>query len=746
MSIAKLLICSALLASISLLGNAQNYIPSNDIPVTVGGNLLRSAWAGGLNSPQFSSIDLDNDGILDLVAFDRTDEKLICFLNKGTANQVDYDYAPEYSDLFPTALSDWVLLRDFDNDGYVDIFTAVPQVSNVKVFRNTSSQTGNVLSFALYTNTIVSNYPPLLDMYSSKSDIPAIDDIDGDGDLDFLTFHVGGTYIEWHKNLSVENTGGLMGMDFGIQSRCFGHFEEDPQTCSAMLNLPPCGLGQRQSEPILIPLEKPVHSGSTMLSFDIDGNELKDLIIGDVGCATFYALFNTGSDTIAHFSSVEDSFPQQGQMVNVVSFPAPYAIDVNNDGKKDLIAAPNSTSQIEDQNGIQLHLNAGTSAVADFQFSQYGFLQDQMIENGTASMPCFWDFDDDGLKDLLIGGAGRFDSLAGFFPILSLYKNTGTAQQPAFELIDGNYLDLRNNGDFDGISWVKPTAGDLDGDGDEDLILGGSEGELFFLANTSASGSPASFGAIVSSYQNIDVGINSSPQLVDLNADNDLDLLIGNHRGYVSYYENQGSPSLPNFVLVSDTFGQIKINDFTGQVFSNGYSQPFAVDYDGDNDLDLLVGSIEGSVEVYENIDLSPNAPFFRANDLYGRDYGSYSTLAAATLDSARLSYVVGDIRGGITLLRDAGPLAVDQVSISSQNISVFPNPAHDLIQFHLLDIPQGKLSAYSLRNIQGVEVARGKVTRNEGQISTQDFPAGIYLLHFSGKGSVATKRIVISH
>lgn len=746
MSIAKLLICCLLFVSTSLAGNAQNYMLSNEIPVAANGVALRSAWAGGLNSPQFSSIDLDNDGILDLVAYDRTDGKLLCFRNKGTANQIDYDFAPEFSDFFPSNLSDWVLLRDFDNDGYIDIFTAVPQVSNVRVFRNTSAQTNNVLSFALHTNTIVSSYPPNLDMYSSKSDIPAIEDLDGDGDLDFLTFHVGGTYVEWHKNLSVENTGGLLGMDFGIQSRCFGHFEEDPQTCSAILNLTPCGPGQRQQGPILLPLERPVHSGSTMLAIDIDGNELKDLIIGDIGCSTFYALFNTGSASVAHFSSVEDSFPQQGQMVSVVSFPAPYAVDVNNDGKKDLIAAPNSTSQIEDQNGIQLHLNAGTAFVTDFQFAQFGFMQDQMIENGTAAMPCFWDYDDDGLQDLLIGGAGRFDSLAGFFPILSLYKNIGSAQSPAYELVDNNYLDLRNNADFDGATWIKPTAGDLDGNGTQDLLLGNSDGKIYFLANTASSGNPAVFGNVVSSFAGIDVGINSSPQLVDLNADNDLDLLIGNHRGYIWYFENQGTPTAPNFVQVTDSFGKIKINDFTGQIFSNGYAQPFAVDYDGDSDLDLLVGSIEGPVQVYENVNLSPNAPFFRANDLYGRDFGSYSSPAAAILDSSRLSYVIGDIRGGVSLLRDAGPLAVAEANLSAQNISIFPNPAHDLIQFRLEDVPAGSLSNYSLRNIQGVELVKGAVKGFEGEISTLNLPNGIYLLHFSGKASVVTKRIIVAH
>lgn len=745
MSIAKYLLCTALTLLLAINGNAQHYIQKNDIPVSANGSALHAAWAGGLNSPQLSSIDLNNDGILDLVAYDRSDAKLLCFINRGTANQIDYDFAPEYAKLFPSQLSDWVLLRDFDQDGYIDIFTAVPQVSNIRVFRNTSASNGNVLSFALYQDTIVSNYPPNLDMYSSKSDIPAIDDIDGDGDLDILTFHVGGTYVEWHKNTSIETTGGLLGMDYEIQSRCFGHFEEDPTTCSAFINLPPCGTGQREGIEYDFPRKAVVHSGSTLLSIDIDGNGLKDLLVGDVGCATLYALYNTGSTSIAHFSSVEDSFPKNSQRVNVVNFPAAYAIDVNNDGLKDLISAPNSTSQIEDHNGIQLHLNQGSSSVFDFQFSKFGFLQDEMIENGSGSMPCFWDYNGDGLKDLLIGGLGRFDSLSGFFPVLSLYKNVGSAQLPEFDLVDDNYLDLRNNQAFDGTNWIRPTSGDLDNDGDEDLILGNDGGTLFYFQNIATPGNPATFAAVISNYAGIDVGLNSSPQLVDLNSDNDLDLLIGNHRGLIHYYENQGNVNFPSFVHVTDTFGQIKINDFTGQNFSNGYAQPLAIDFDNDQDLDLLVGTVEGQVQVFVNISLAPNAPFFRSNDLFDTDFGKYSSPTATVLDSNKLSFVFGDIRGGLTLMRDGGPVSVVEANFTSQNIILYPNPASDFVNFELREIPTGSFSNYEIYNFQSKLVERHPISGNSGRIETSELTAGIYFVNFRGKNGFVSKKLILN-
>src|SRR4051812_40983526 len=57
------------------------------------------AWCGGLNNPQFSMADLNHDGLQDLVIYepsDLTPRVLKTFLNKGTAGNPDYRYAPEY--------------------------------------------------------------------------------------------------------------------------------------------------------------------------------------------------------------------------------------------------------------------------------------------------------------------------------------------------------------------------------------------------------------------------------------------------------------------------------------------------------------------------------------------------------------------------------------------------------------------------------------------------------------------------
>ena len=79
-------------------------------------------WAGGLNSAQFNEMDLDLDGVKDLMIFDRQGNRILPFINKGIASTIDYEYAPEYISLFPD-ITGWVLTADYNNDNKMDIFT-----------------------------------------------------------------------------------------------------------------------------------------------------------------------------------------------------------------------------------------------------------------------------------------------------------------------------------------------------------------------------------------------------------------------------------------------------------------------------------------------------------------------------------------------------------------------------------------------------------------------------------------------
>ncbi|MDX5321096.1 MAG: VCBS repeat-containing protein, partial [Bacteroidota bacterium] len=102
-------------------------------------------FIGGFVAPQFSEIDLNNDGVKDLFVFDRSGNKVLTFINEGKAGQVSYVHAPKYEFAFP-ALRNWVLLRDYNCDGKEDIFSGSIQ-HGVTVYKNVSL--GDSLMFEL---------------------------------------------------------------------------------------------------------------------------------------------------------------------------------------------------------------------------------------------------------------------------------------------------------------------------------------------------------------------------------------------------------------------------------------------------------------------------------------------------------------------------------------------------------------------------------------------------------------------
>ncbi len=90
--------CSILFVLLAICAHAQfTYEFHQEIEVEVDGKKLRLPWAGGLNSVQVNTMDLNGDSKEDLVLFDRTANKLITFINQN--NQ--FVIAPEYEELFP---------------------------------------------------------------------------------------------------------------------------------------------------------------------------------------------------------------------------------------------------------------------------------------------------------------------------------------------------------------------------------------------------------------------------------------------------------------------------------------------------------------------------------------------------------------------------------------------------------------------------------------------------------------------
>lgn len=560
------------------------------------GDAYDFALTGGLNNPQFSAIDLDGDGVKDLVYFDRQGFVVVPFLNGGTANTVDYTYAPEYSYRFPK-VERWMLLRDYNCDLLEDLFAYKYDSNTGKVsitVYETSRDVQNKVEFTMVKNIIefhLKGQTQLYNLFNSTVDLPAVDDIDGDGDMDILNFNSSGGYIEMFKNESQENGFGCDSLIFVFNDNCWGRIYESG--VSEFIDLSPV-IDSCPGYPGWNPIKAARHAGSTLLTIDMDNDGDKELMLGDLSFKNINLLTNGGNADTAHLTTQEMFFPQNSSYVNIDIFPAVFNVDVNNDGAKDLIAAPNIGGNAEDDQNWY-YQNTGTAISPVFTFQQNDFLVDEMIDLGTGSAPAFFDYNGDGLMDIVVGNDFRFVNSFLQESFLYLYENIGSATQPVYRLINTDFADLKQYN----LSRLTPTFGDLDNDGDKDLLLGGEDGKLIYIVNQGTVTAPV-FTTITTNFSNIDVGQKSVPQLVDADRDGDLDMIVGERNGNINYFENTGTASSAVFsaTATSETFGFIDAK-LPGTL--EGNSVPHLVDVNGV--FHFFVGNEAGEIWQYNNVD-----------------------------------------------------------------------------------------------------------------------------------------------
>ena len=380
-----------------------DFYQDNNIIVSKNNMELNNAWAGGMNFCQFSKIDLNLDGYDDLFIFDRSGKngtvngnKIIPFVFDNNLNE--YIYSPSYINLFPD-LQDWVLLVDYNQDNKVDIFTS--SNSSIAVYTNTSE---NILSFEYYKMLTSDAGFGQTNVYVSSSDIPAIADIDGDTDIDILTFDPSGSHLYLHENKSMQMSNNNDSINLVRSDNCWGRFREEFSTNSVTLNLDSdCNEVEDDG--------RNAHSGSTVLAFDIDpeNNQGLEVLLGDITYNNMVMLYNGGSNSEALIIDQDSNFPSYNTPINITRFPGAFFLDVDNDNLKDLIISPNGVNVSENHKNSIFYKNTGTTVNnnTQFEFMQNDFLIEDMLDVGTNSAPILYDLNNDSLLDLITNQMGQ---------------------------------------------------------------------------------------------------------------------------------------------------------------------------------------------------------------------------------------------------------------------------------------------------------------------------------------------------
>lgn len=744
-------LCTLLLTNAVL--NAQEsydfgFIRTQQPPVHHDGRLLLFSWTGGINSVSCASFNLNDDSYPDLILFEKHGNRLLTFINNGIDDSCSYTLALEYAQRFPT-LHDWVIFRDYDGDGRLDIFTYGN--AGITIYHNITI--GEQLEFECVTTQLQSEqFGQITNLYASPDDYLAIEDVDGDGDLDILNFWLLGKYVHLHRNYSMENYGDCNHLDFRLEDECWGHFEEGGEDNSILLNSS-CG---RKSEPTR-------HVGSTIVVRDLTGNGLPDMVLGDIDYPNLVFLQNGGTLDDALMVAIDTLFPNPEQPVRLYSMPVLSFVDIDNDGVEELLASPSDPvlNKSQDLNSVW-----GYRINEQSQYEKFteNFLQNEMMDVGSGAAPVFYDWDGDGLADLFIGNYGRYEGsvlvngflTSTFVSSITYYHNSGSETEPAFEWVTDDFGGLQQYG----LIGLHPAFCDLDGNGTTDLLCGTSDGQVLCFLNLSDNPDTPVFGAPDSDFIGHDFGDFAKPQIFDLDRDGHTDLLVGNRRGRITYFRNTSNTDISNFQFVTDTLGGVDVRDAEISYF--GFCAPWFF-RNADNETVLFCGSEQGEIFYYQNIDNNLTGTFMRAEVAWserGTSWHSYNreglrTVPAVT-DLNGDSYpevVIGNYAGGLTLFVGTEPPAVGipQYSVAQHpsTLKTFPNPTSGMLTIEaaapIREITVYDLSGRMIMTINGDGIAAGTqfITTLQYTLSIAFLPNGLYLLKAVTDSGVATGRFV---
>ncbi len=700
------------------------------------GDLYPNALTGGFEAPQFHEIDLNLDGIKDLLVFDRKGSVMRTFLY-DESKTFPYVYAPEFEAIFPN-IQCWLNVQDFNKDGIDDLFTCgvTDPVTGIEVW------TGHIidgkLGFSAFHHT---NSPyniiyyedgsKFKQLYVGNNGIPAFSDLDQDGDIDILAFQPSGGYLYHFKNMSVERGFNSDSLLYIQSDFCWGKFYEGGLIPDIILSPDEtnCAL------PSEIMNSSTRHEGITITAFDKNGDGLQDLLLGEVTSKNLIYIENGGTIDNAFATYKEKDFPADDVPVEMAIFLASFIIDVDRDGRKDIIVSPNSSFATNTENAWY-YKNVDQNGSSVYELIQEDWLVGTSLDFGTDSYPSFVDYNADGLVDIVIGSYALIGKPEGVITKLVLFENIGDENNPKYTLKDDDYLGFSAYSSFD--KSYTPAFGDLDGDKDLDILMGSLAGDLIYMENIAGEGNPLSFNTPIFDFFELNTENNSvRTTIVDINEDGLGDIVVGGRNSYsvsdgivsLKYFLNTGTISNPKFSneLSVLGYGDVNVKDAGDSKVSAApkYYKAGSTDY-------LFVGNEVGRIAVYEKNESENDFELYTDN-LFQQYFGRRITVDISDIDNdGFLELIAGNERGGInifdTVIQSNGEISsVFNPANSGNSITVFPNPANATLTFDGLGKRAHKVLIYdNLGRLIGSEII------NDNILDIEYLSPGIYFFKLS--------------
>mgnify|MGYP001489171489 FL=1 len=721
----------AMLAVVSTLSRAQDLPPSwepGTWSVVLDDVALSNPWVGGLTAPQWSAFDADLDGDDDLFAFDRDGSRVLMFERiPGEDLTLRKDWTEGWPDMV-----DWCLLRDYNCDGKPDIFTS--HQNGIRVFTNTT-QSGEGPSFdpepvtLFATFDLIGSDPSDLPVICLGMDLPAIMDHDDDGDLDIITF------TETASTLYRFEGQTPCGLDLECTNRCYGMLAEAAENNALFIGDDfECSFNVENPGMVVSDVSRTgLHAGGALTSLQLEPGGPKDLIISDVTYPEALAVvLEVGPSSLDSATHVDPTFPSNlygDQAVNLARFPAAFHLDVDQDGVRDLLFSPNTPLETNDDESVHFFRNTGTEDEPAWQFITNNYLQDGMVDLGRGAYPSFHDFDGDGLLDLAVANKERYEGVDQTPAAVAVFRNTGTTTEPQFDLVDLDWIALE---DFQ-IESPYPAFGDLDGDGDLDVLVGDELGRIHEFTNVAPAGAWPEFTLTALSIpedgsgEAIDVGQFATPQLHDMDGDGDLDMVVGEKNGTLTLFERTSVGSWSEYIspIHGENWGNILVDNLLG---INGYSVPALTPTS--EGLRVFVANETGTVQDFGLASDNWDDELLEVNDaVFGGREGFRCAAAIADVDNdGLLDALVGIQNGGLLAYSSSSDtLILDAAALPAWEWQVMPNPGRDAFRWRSAQPWSGELTAWSVTGRKvGHVVVQGQ---REGAVETTDWAPGNYVI-----------------